>query len=488
MSLLTIALAAITLGGCEENDLSITEEVVKTDTLVVETIKKEETNNLKIRADPTIWVEEKDLKINIPTLHPLPDYRLDKSLITKETERDLKYLAIGGSFASGVINGGYHNEGMTTAYPNLIARQLHIKDFQQPYFEENESFGTGKRELSNLNFTGGPVPKFAISKDRVNSFKAASNIDKIMNFSVPFVGRGGLGIRYNDVLESNYNEWKYLQRIINEDYQFGYSHYSKKEFDFYTLELGYDDLLLFLFHNRQDIATYASYANQATDVANFLSSYERRFVSYVSEKINKAQGKNIQGFIANVPNITEFPLLKSLSYEKFVKEFGVVHIYTAREGTSGTEYVRNNDYFLPTSTTDSLFGKNVNLKLKPGLKKDGPISNNNILWQGGGAIENLMMEANTHFENLSKQYGVHIVDLNALFSQVIKGEYITWDGVKADASPLTGNFFNEDGISLTPFAQSIVANAFLSKMNEVYKTEIPLVPTKYYLNLSQRAK
>ena len=78
-----------------------------------------------------------------------------------------------------------------------------------------------------------------------------------------------------------------------------------------------------------------------------------------------------------------------------------------------------------------------------------------------------------------------MVDLNTLFSKVIKGEYITWDGNRADASYYTGNFFNEDGLSLTPFGQSIVANAFLSKMNEIYKTNIPLISTSFYLTQDQ---
>lgn len=45
----------------------------------------------------------------------------------------LNMVAMGGGMTAGVRNGGLYRAGQMTAYPNLVARQMGIADFQSPY-------------------------------------------------------------------------------------------------------------------------------------------------------------------------------------------------------------------------------------------------------------------------------------------------------------------------------------------------------------------
>ncbi len=100
-----------------------------------------------------------------PKLHTPPAKDPDLSKLKNNEDPDLKgkplsMVAIGGSLTAGVRDGGYFNEGILTSYPNLIARQMKLKKFEQPLFEPSDYNGFGRKVHTSFNPTGGPVPKF----------------------------------------------------------------------------------------------------------------------------------------------------------------------------------------------------------------------------------------------------------------------------------------------------------------------------------------
>lgn len=81
-------------------------------------------------------------------LHAAPAQAPDlKMLKSKHTDAGapLEYIAIGSSLTAGVRDGGYTNEGMLTAYPALIARQMKLAKFESPLFDEADFNGGGRR-------------------------------------------------------------------------------------------------------------------------------------------------------------------------------------------------------------------------------------------------------------------------------------------------------------------------------------------------------
>ncbi len=72
------------------------------------------------------------------------------------TGTEPRYLAVGGSLTAGIRNGGLYREAQLTSYPNLIARQMGLKNFRQPLFESAQGNGSGYLRLT----TSDPVPRF----------------------------------------------------------------------------------------------------------------------------------------------------------------------------------------------------------------------------------------------------------------------------------------------------------------------------------------
>ena len=77
---------------------------------------------------------------------------------------------------------------------------------------------------------------------------------------------------------------------------------------------------------------------------------------------------------------------------------------------------------------------------------------------------------------------VPLVVINSLYTKILAGGYVTDDGVKVDASYPKGNFFSSDGIYPTAFGQAVIANEVIKTINNFYKTNIPLINTKEFLN------
>ncbi len=493
MTLLSTALAFIGLWGCEPDDigeLNFDYFLIENDTIRVSENRGLKPEDLpKAGGDPSIISETKNLPPKPRNLAPVPDFVLNDKEIRNQSsngQSELNFMAFGSSYAAGVINGGYNNATMETSYPNLIARQLKLKNFNQPKFD-NQNFNgfVTKERTENNDFTKGHLNKFAAANNNLATPGSAPIKGLVNNFSVPFIGRRALSYQFESLKKINGLEYRYLERFSKKNHSKIYDYYKDETPDFYTLENGIDDLRLLVFNNMATLLTYSSYARNAKFPEEHTSSAEIKLVHAFDFKGNGKKENTPKGFIATVPNLAEFPVCNLKSYNDGVKELGFWHFYY-RNPQGEISEMWPEERFLPTAAVDSLFSKNVNMAFKKGLTKENPLEAKDIFYRSKiRGVENYIDDMNTHYAFLAEKYGVHLVDLNTLFTQIIKGQFVTWDGNKVDASYKGGNFFNEDGLSLTPFGQSILANTFLAKMNEIYKTNIPLISTSFYLTQSE---
>jgi hypothetical protein len=60
---------------------------------------------------------------------------------------------------------------------------------------------------------------------------------------------------------------------------------------------------------------------------------------------------------------------------------------------------------------------------------------------------------------------------------------VTDDGIKVNGKWPEGNFYSVDGLFPTAFGQAVIANEVIKFINSQYKTDIPLVNTRDFLNL-----
>ena len=181
-----------------------------------------------------------------PKLHTPPVKDPDLSKIKNNDDPDLKgkplrMVAIGGSLTAGVRDGGYFNEGIMTSYPNLIARQMKLKKFEQPLFDATDYNGFGRKVLTDFNPTGGPAPKFkAVSNNSAFTGEFEDKRPKLKkynglvdNWSYPYNGSSGFEL-------PSLNSGPYYGRIDPVDRKEKYIVYSeqllKEKFDFFLLD------------------------------------------------------------------------------------------------------------------------------------------------------------------------------------------------------------------------------------------------------------
>lgn len=151
---------------------------------------------------------------------------------------------------------------------------------------------------------------------------------------------------------------------------------------------------------------------------------------------------------------------------------------------AGTFPIGDDIAYFPSSQIDSLLSPIVHVSLKPVINKSMPLRVYSYQTpQNIDRYKGLLIDYNTEKELLSKRFGYPIVDIYSLYEKIIKGTYITDDGIRADPSWSNGNFFSSEGIYPSAFGQAIIANEVIKILNNHYKTEIPLIRTADYLNV-----
>jgi hypothetical protein len=403
--------------------------------------------------------------------------------------KPLRMVSIGGSLTAGVRDGGYFNEGMTTSYANLVARQMQLDKFSQPYFSDKAYNGYGRKALTSNNPTGGAVPKFNIVKN--NSAVQSINQDgtlnienysgTIDNFAVPF-GNVGTIHPYKIVNPSTTNVTAFnaiQSRIFSKSMTFTDNLFSKK-FDFVTYEMGFDNLWTIATKGY----TIGSFIISPNAILQPRTQFDQTDLSIdVPTKFIRVMEDNKikKGCILNVPDITKFPYFKIITDDMMNK---LPNRLFVSDGSYTTTAVRREIYLLPTNEVDSLCSDKIALYLKRGLSNDKPISKNSYVHKDwfDNRTQDFLQGFNIEANNFAKYFNLPLVDINSLYSKILQGGYITNDGVKVDASYPNGNFFSSDGIYPTAFGQAIIANEVIKTINDFYKTNIPLINTKEFLN------
>jgi hypothetical protein len=506
MILFVTALATASMLSCNSPDL-VPEAPMTLEYSIIDgdTVKNRVENNFQ-------QIKEKDkyrkIQISVgdtivtyrkPTFNK-PKRKADLSNLKNDKDptlkgKPLKYMAIGGSYAAGVRDGGYFNEGAETSYPNIIANQMDLQDFKQPYFNASDFNGYGRKALTKYNPTGGPVPKF---KDVVNN-NGVEKVDEtgivlkknngewdnlaFQNMSIGSLNGGDIYLAENGTYPEDKLDAQFYRRLFPKESKEGLvKSIFEDKYDFISIDFGglyksgssvvlmgpksqfnQDD---FIFSENEILAGSPDDFNRALEV--------RFFQNY-----NKTSGIG-KGIIFNYPNFMRAPYFNFITDEKIKYALGGQKIYAEQFGSY--ESFKGELQLLPTSEVDSMLSPTINISLKKGVSVNKPLSFRSVIGhpvRGSQAYQ----DYNKMINSLGKRYNLPVVDLYSLFEKVAKGEYITHDGIKADPAWITGNFYSSDGIFPSAFGQAIIANEAIRTINAYYKTDIPLADTRPFLEI-----
>ncbi len=388
--------------------------------------------------------------------------------LTKNKGTAIKYVAIGSSLSAGVRDGGVYAAAQQTSFPALLAQQMGITNFKQPLLEGN---GTGKKTVS-IDRNG--ILKFQENKDFDDTQKNATLpkvTNDIDNLAVPYQKMIDIFEANDENISSLFDNrsFKHLERNLSiaETKNTSYLDLLPKKInnvDFFTFEFGWHDFQQYI--SSGGYGTYISY----------MVERESRGESVLLEFLANKQAK---GVIVNVPNMLKFPIFKQYSLEKAKNINGNVPVYIEHWSKTDVREALSNDIFLTKSSVENLLNPVVPSASKIGLTIEKPLTDEDVL----DVDEQRFASPNGYNLLLSKyaeKYKLPIVDLYGLYEKILKGGFITDDGVRIDPSYPSGNFFSSDGITPTALGHAVIANEFIKVINATYAGKIPLVTTKLY--------
>ena len=405
--------------------------------------------------DTTIRVKaDKDI------LPALTGKKVDLAPITSNLEGGFRMISVGGSLSAGFRDGGLYREGQSTAFPNLIARQMNIP-FYQPLFDANEGNGSGYKTLAGTE----PIATFKMVTNNLGY--TDSKAEKLKAFTGNNIDSYAFPGMNHDLGNQGFNEKmnrKFSDRFfknVNQEAYFNSNMLKKESCDFFIIELGYDDVV-------------------GAIMVGGGGPLPEEFIAVTGGGIViDALAKNkAKGVLLNVPELIDLPYFTHITNEKIRKLTGVV---IRVQKSYSSEYYRDFDplidRLLPTPTVEKL--------MRGEIKGLALLSDSDVLSQVEGDSEWNYVKPGAYngiqVVNKAKANNLAVVDIYNLYKKILAGSYSTDDGVKVNPDWVKGNFFSSDGIYPTAFGQAVIANEVIKAMNQYYKLSIPLVDTRFFL-------
>jgi hypothetical protein len=405
----------------------------------------------------------------------------DMGEIVKSGEK-VNMVAIGGGMTAGFRNGGLYRAGQLTAYPNLVAHQMGITDFQSPLFGENEANGTGYIQLVD---DGSKYPTWKEVTNNLATLKAGSPPElprytggTLNNYGIPGVGFSsyfGSPIRNNGTVAYNNMTWTSsmvfasrmspstvdITQVSLEDQMW------KQPIDFFIAENEFDMFVTLIKDN-----TIPSFSNYGY---NLLTTDQGWSYAYSWKRRMENNKKSAKGVIFTYPTLTDLPYLNWYNSKELKDLASSISISTTRNNNTYELNSSSNFVFLPTPTVDALF-KN----LKKGDKISVSLGNNDILDPGelNGNVSNIK-SYNQSVRDNAKKMNLAVVDLEKIYAQVQTNTYNSSDGFRLTGGG-RGNFFSADGIYPSAIGQAVIANEVIKSINATYNSKIPLINLNEY--------
>jgi hypothetical protein len=387
-------------------------------------------------------------------------------------------VAMGGGMTAGVRNGGLYRAGQMTAYPNLVARQMGITDFQSPLFAENEANGTGYLQLVD---DGTAYPSWKEVSNSKATVKAGSPPElpkyiggTVNNYALP----GGASVMGNKINNLGVNDFGrswftgqvFASRILPSKVDVSkvslMEQMLKQSINFFIIEDDSDFLLDLIKYNGNSLSSYGYQKSMLGPTT----------VSGLIRLMQDADPNLTKGIIFTTPIISDLAYFNWYSIQDLKNKAKNVQINTSRNNESFTlDGSKNNFLLLPTPTVDALFRN-----LKKGDEVSVTLADTDILDPSEFLNNTVSFKLyNDKIREIAKNKGLALVDLEKIYNQIHSNTYVSSDGFRIDGSP-KGNFFSADGVYPTAIGQAVIANEVIKSINATYKSSIPLINLKDY--------
>ncbi|MET7258137.1 hypothetical protein [Dyadobacter fermentans] len=376
-------------------------------------------------------------------------------------------MVIGEARAAGYRDGGLYRQGQLTSYPNLVARQMGLANFEQGLFSKEEGNGTGYFEQDsrfNIPSWSKVTNNLAFDNDKTKEMRPFPG-GFVHNISVPGNGISkydlNLNVLYNEViafertsplpasaLTANYL-WTtglvplaLINRIIPAEKRNVWTHLEEMKPDIGIIDLN------------TDVYTIADISGGENGLLGPREVVQERLA------IDYFRKKKAKYIYMTVPDVLDFPYFKWFTLKKLTNRTNRP-IYSV--WGSKSVLADNSTIFLPTvNVINVLQGKGFETLEEQDVILPSEISKPE--WHNDSEVA-----------AYAKEFGHPLVDFYGVYKKIINGDYVSDDGFRIDPSYPNGNFFSSDGIHPTAIGQAVLANEVIKVLNKSYQAKIPLI-------------
>jgi hypothetical protein len=351
----------------------------------------------------------------------------------------------------------YNNEAIDFSVSNLIATQMGV-DFRNPYFEPEDYNGIYTYVPSDVNHTGGPVPKFKIAKNNL----AVESIDlngkavlkkvkpgRIDNFVDGTGGKYDMGEKTTGFISENYRrigaDITYDQRVL------------KEKFDF-LIDISFNEDRIM----EKGFTGYSPRLVEQVMVGGIPSQIKSPKLDFFSDI---AKRKYLKGVLINNSIYSPYLTTGLVTIEQVRKELDK---YQKGELLSSQA-----KQIHPDARIDSLLGSKINMNNKPFLKNNEKI----LSFYSFSSTDLRRNYELPKRSKLAEQLNWPEVDVNFIYNQIYDGKYFSHDGVKVEYKQL----YTQDLMGSSKLSQIIIANEALKLINSFYGTNFPYISTVEFI-------
>ncbi len=357
------------------------------------------------------------------------------------------YVAIGNSITSGFQNNALYESVQQHSYPSLIARQLNIDEFEQPIFEE-----PGLPARMRVATDGSLV----VDPPNINPPVNAQLERPFNNLGIPASVLFDVVDQQDFAVKSEQRENPFFAFILRNQ-ALGESILAQA--------LNLQPTLLTLWTGNNDILGYV--VSGGTDLLPTAQN-PQFFAAIYSEIGGVLSEANVPVIVANIPDVTLIP---------FVNTVPPVIINPETEQPI-TDPEGNPIFYIGVSPGDKVlltaldyinqgYGRPVDLG-----GNNEPLPENVVLTvEEQEFAKDVVQTFNSIIANIANEHDFGLVDLHSTYNQLDQDGY-TLGEQTLSTEFVTGGLFSLDGVHPTSRGQAIIANEFISVINQEFGASI----------------
>ncbi len=367
------------------------------------------------------------------------------------------FIALGDSYTAGYTDGALGRSGQENGFSYILGKQLEYvgsEGFVQPLVQSEGSIGSAGNSYYELQIVNNSLsPVAGVGDQTIFAERVYDESNPIQNLGVPGA-----------------KSFHLLATAVSADPLMYYSQAnpffgrfaSSAETSVISDAVAQNPTFISLWIGNNDILTYALEGGESDEVTPSTS-----YAQYMAVIAASLFSNGTKGAIANIPDIETIP------YFNYILSSGFLPLVIEDDEAVGgmRQLLEGEKILLPASTLLlSGYGQSTELPLPDEYVLD---------LDEIEAIQSATLAYNNTIESIATQYGLALVDLNAVMGTANTTGYIV-DGITYTSTFVSGGVFSLDGIHATGRGSAIIANEFIKSINKTYNCKIPYATVNDY--------